>query len=416
MADASPLLNRMTGNQDEESMQYDVANDIDGAYQAGHHWPETTVGATSSQIEDDIYGVTDTEDEPMDPESRSSGDEPVAKITFSNRNLGTATISASLGGIPAGDGENICNSRLVSHCQGDNLIGSPSEDHALGDGPNVQRLERFPIEATLQIHSPQKLAGEHIGLGLRLSGLGGMPTTDAVLYGRASDQIEANKATDPAIKQMQSPFSRNVSSVPGMFAVTPTAFPSPLAPSVQATPAGDTADSQPKTTAFSGPITPQPQPQPTDSSRTQTSVMRNIPPSSMQSHTAPSSAAPFFSYSVDYIDNLRNHIIDRVIESYLGSIFDAEICDDILRMVRRRDWRLGSAGQLAQQAGLAPQDAYFGDAAEQMMSVWFDVCVVDEAFEEFEEFLPMGLDKEKERTRFMEEHVRGYLRKHPADC
>lgn len=127
------------------------------------------------------------------------------------------------------------------------------------------------------------------------------------------------------------------------------------------------------------------------------------------------SPAPLFSYSVRYIDDLRNYILDKVLQSYIREKFNDTMYegDDITRLIRSADWRVGSTANLAQRAGLAPQGAYFGDAVEQMCSVWFDICIVHEMVNILEG--TSEFEREKERAWFGEKVIRAYMKEHPAD-
>lgn len=396
MADANPYPNYMSENQDETSSRgHDTTGNAAEEQEDGLYEPEAATGAPLSPIEEDFDASTDAEGESMDIESGGSSEVFAVRTAAPDRDSKAATV-----------------------------VGPPG-NLATGGGPPAKENE-IPGLGMLPLSESSR---SHYGLEpTRMSGVGDNPTTDSALYNRATGPSDISGTLNQSSNLIQSPFSGIVSSAPrsepsgGAF--TQARFAAPERPAREAQPV-DVVDSNAShltTTPMAGPIhqrssPPPPQPQPTDPPSPNT-VADKILRNSFHFQPTPASPRPNFSYSVEYIGKLRTHLVVRVLESWIREKFSKETAGEILELVLSRNRRFGSIrDDLAPRANLAPQDGYFDTAVERIFSAWFDVCIVDEVVEDFEEsLLAAGFEKKVERDRFVEEHVRPYMKAHPADC
>lgn len=436
MADVSLFSHHTSGVQDEVSGRCDfvTGNTTAEQYQAGRHEPGLAAGVPSGHTRDGLYGAVDAEDEPMDLSSGSSCDDFVVKSAAPDRGLvsqAAAVVAAPGVGnrngddnrVPAGDSRH-----TTGQSQDDKLVASQPGHGTTGGGIQIPGLGALPKTEIPQICTPSPLAEDELRFDPKiLSGVGGQPSTDFVLYNRAPAPTPSPAHTTlsqlESKTEVRSPFSGILVRVPPTPTVEPKALsePKPLKQAVQPLQPGDIAGSQSKTAAarttpppLAGPVRrqlPLPQRHP-EKPAISSPVTRNVPRASAPS---PPLEALSFNYSADYVDKLRIHVIYEALESWLEKRINREYDEKIEETIRKKAGSLDSVGTLAEQDGLASQDAYSRAAVEQIFSTWFDNCIVPEVDGLGVVLVAGSFEKEDEMGRFMEEIVRDYMEKHPAD-
>lgn len=170
------------------------------------------------------------------------------------------------------------------------------------------------------------------------------------------------------------------------------------------------------------PQTTPPPPPPSSSSLSSSPPSPPPPPSSppppVQAPTTvnllPQQPQPLFSYSTSYLADLRAYITGETLIEYLKHIELSEMADEVAELVRGEDRRL-TQGELARRAQLAPLDAFWDSGVEQLLSAWFDICIAGE-IRDLDGIARSEEEIGEDREAFMEEVVRMYMVKHPADC
>lgn len=439
MSDVSLVSHHTSGVQYEVSGRCDIVtgNTTAEQYQAGGHEPSLAVGVPSRHTLDDLYGAVDAEDVSMDLcSSRSSCDDFVMKSAAPDRGFeseASAAVAAPDVGnrdgddnrAPAGD------SQYTTDRSQDDKVVAPQPVHGTAGGEiHIPGLGTLPKTEIPQSRTPSPLAEDELVFDPRtLSGVGGQPSTDFVLHNRAPAPTPSLAHTTLSQHEsktvVRSPFSGIAIRIPPTPTVEPKALSEPklLDQAAQALQPGDIAGSQSKTAA----ATTNPHPV-TGLVRRQLPLPQRRPakpaiPSPMSSSVPRASApsppleAPFFNYSADYIDELRVHVIDEALESWLGETIGGESAPDIKRAITTggKGKSLGCVGELAEQAWLTSQDVYYKAAVEQIFSAWFDNYVVQAVDDCGWDLLEGSLQEEEEKRRFLEAAVRAYMEKHSAD-
>lgn len=419
MADMGNVCHPIGESQEAEIVeQGNMVGDTPGQYPLRHQQlPEIASGVPWYQMEDgqDVREAEHNGDELMQLAPGSSSDHSADETAASPRNVEPVPMVTFSGTVDTDNnqlrtGDHIIGLMPASHNQVMESTGSPPGPSNRVERPRVPGRGMLPTISTTQSFSIPQLANDDFGKEiLRITDSGSQSLTDSVLEKSNCCPTGVSMIFGLSPNQNQSPFPFQFSSLSNLVPENPL-------PASESQLSDCVGSSQSTTTPWTDPVQQQ-LPQPVHAPTRPPNVVANdcskvsldCPP------FFPHSTPRLFSYSLHHIAGLRDHVLQNELKTWLVNKFSAEISDEILDITQRRGAKMGSIQALALQAGLAPQDAYFGDTVEEMFGTWFDICVVDELYREYEEFLPADFDEVKERTWFVEGPVRAYMQGHPAD-